>query len=623
MRFFFTPLLLLACMAVDGQNTNVEFNAKLVFSNQRLANVWGYADGGQEYALVGAQLGLIIVDVTDPYNPQQIVQIPGTNNGWREIKTYSHYAYVVSEAYDSKILVVDLSTLPDPNPTYHTVDGGSGFSKSHALHIDEVKGYLYVYGSNLYSGKPLIFNLNTDPYNPSYVGYVNFIDYVHDGYVNNDMMYSAHIYQGLVAAINVSNKSNPILLGTVSTPNTFPHNTWLSGNTMFTTDEVSNSYLTSYDISDPTNMEELDRIQITPGSYSIVHNTHVINDYAVTSWYTDGFAIIDVARPANMVQVGRYDTYPNGSGNGFEGCWGVYPYLPSGTILASNRWAQNTNNGELFVCTPAYVRGCYFEGTVTDANTGFPLNGTSVQIISTSTSGTTNPIGQYKIGQLEDGSFIARFSRIGYIAQDHTISLDNGVLTLLDVALVPVPPLPVEWTRFEARLEGKDALLNWETASEHNNAGFQVQHSTNEGRDWQNMGLVLPQGDGTAPAAYKFRIPGLSPGIHFFRLRQTDLDGESSFSPIRSLKVYGDCLTLDLWPNPAQDYSQLRIRTGRAMRVQIEVLNMNQQPVGISFQQDVDAETLVPIELGQLPAGVYTLRVWDEREQEQVVLIKK
>ena len=69
-----------------------------------------------------------------------------------------------------------------------------------------------------------------------------------------------------------------------------------------------------------------------------------------------------------------YDTYTQGSGNGFNGCWGVYPFLPSGTIVASD-----IDNG-LFVLQPTYVRGCYLEGTITDLNSGIPIPGASAVI---------------------------------------------------------------------------------------------------------------------------------------------------------------------------------------------------------------------------------------------------
>lgn len=622
-----TALILLLSItilsAVFSQNVNVTHNATMTFNGQNLANIWGYAAGGNEYALVGAKNGLIIVNVTDPNNPQQIVQIPGLANDWREIKTYSHYAYVVSEAFGSKIQIVDLDGLPGSNLTYHTVDGGSGIQRSHALHIDETKGYLYVYGSNLNSGRPQVYDLNSDPYNPTYVGFVNFIGYVHDGYVDNDRLYSAHILAGQVAVINMTNKTSPSLLATFNTPNNFPHNTWLSGNTLFTTDEVSNSYLTAYDVSNLGNITELDKIQITPGSGSIVHNTHILNDYAVTSWYKDGFAIIDVARPANMVAVGRYDTYPGGSGDGFEGCWGVYPYLPSGTIVASNIEAQNTSNGELWVLTPNYVRGCYLEGTVTDAISGFPLNAVDIQVLSTTTFGRTDAQGLYKLGQLQNGAFTVRMSKTGYVTQEHQVSLDNGVLTLLNVALLPQGALPVELTRFDVRLDGNDAVLTWETASEINNAGFEIQQSSNSGSDWRVRDFVLPQGDGTAPAFYTYRIPGLEPGTHFFRLRQTDRDGKSSFSPMRSLVVYSDRLHAALWPNPAAGQSTVHVVAGRSERVQVEIWNANQQPTGISMSVDVAPDAQVPLDLTSLPAGIYTVRVWDATDQTQLLLVKK
>ncbi|MCB0576820.1 MAG: hypothetical protein KDC61_19835, partial [Saprospiraceae bacterium] len=80
------------------QNINVTFRSVLSYQGQNLANVWGYSDAsGNEYALVGAKQGMSIVDVTNPDNPTEIVQIPGAFSNWHEIKTFQHYAYVVSE----------------------------------------------------------------------------------------------------------------------------------------------------------------------------------------------------------------------------------------------------------------------------------------------------------------------------------------------------------------------------------------------------------------------------------------------------------------------------------------------------------------------------------------------
>ena len=59
----------------------------------------------------------------------------------------------------------------------------------------------------------------------------------------------------------------------------------------------------------------------------IPHNSHFINDYIVTSYYRDGVTVHDVANKGNMVEVGNFDTSPSFSGDGFNGCWGVYPLV--------------------------------------------------------------------------------------------------------------------------------------------------------------------------------------------------------------------------------------------------------------------------------------------------------
>lgn len=607
--------------ALVAQNTNVTFRSKRTFTNQKLANIWGYTAGGYEYALVGAQEGLIIVDITDPDNPVQIVQIPGPSSQWREVKTYSHYAYVVSEGGGS-IQVVDLANLPNSNLSYHSVDGGVNLQTAHALHVDLVKGYLYIYGSNLNGGRTQVFNLNGNAYTPAYAGFVNLIGYVHDGYANNDMLYSAHIYAGQFAVINMSNKASPVLLATQPTPGAFTHNTWLSGNTLFTTDEVINGLLVSYNVADPNNITQLDKIQVTPGSGSIVHNAHILNDYAVTSWYKDGFAIVDVARPDNMVVIGRYDTYPGGGGSGFEGCWGVYPYFPSGTIVASNIRAQGTNDGELWVFSPAYIRGCYVEGLVSDANTGKPLSGAQVQLLSTLTSETTNSVGVYKMGQLQSGTFTAQVSKPGYYTQSQPVVLTNGVVANLNVALVPVGSLPVELLQFEVRREGSGALLRWETAGEAGNAGFEVQHSAGNGQSWQALAFVPAQSGATGLRTYEYRTQELAPGDHFFRLRQIDRDGASAFSPWRILTITGKTLRATLSPNPASDHCLLRVEARRGETLRVEIRNLANPAYGMTARAGPDGIAELPLSLAQLPAGVYAVRVSDGLEQTVLLLTK-
>ena len=239
-------VLLYSSLALPAQNLNTTFRSKMTFTGQTLANVWGYSAGGREYALLGARNGLIIVDITDPDNPAQIVQIPGPANLWKEIKTCSHYAYVVSEG-GWGVQIIDLSNLPSPNLAYHSYNGDGAingqFNKAHALHIDTTRGFLYAHGSNLFSGGPVVLDLNNDPYNPVYAGKFNQLGYVHDGYVDNDTLYGSHIYDGILSIVDMSDKQNPVVLGTIETPGQFTHNSWLLDNhkVVLTTDEATPS----------------------------------------------------------------------------------------------------------------------------------------------------------------------------------------------------------------------------------------------------------------------------------------------------------------------------------------------------------------------------------------------
>ncbi len=446
-----------ACLLIStaslAQNLNVTFRANMTtpWNGQSLANIWGYVDTtGKEYALVGASAGMSIVDVTNPSAPVHIKQIAGPNNGWREIKTYKKYAYVTTEG-GSGLQIINLSNLPGtntPSKFWAPTISGTALDNIHALHIDEAKGYIYLWGSNLFGGGAVVADIKTDPWNPVYVGKWNngsgTQQYIHDGIVRNDTMYGGHIYVGYFDVVDFRNKSAPVLLGQQQTPGAFTHNTWLSNNSkvLFTTDEVNNSFLTSYDISNFSNIKELDRVQSNPGSQSIVHNTYINtvngNEYAVTSWYKDGFTIVDAGRPNNLVQVGNYDTYLAGSGGGFAGDWGVYPYLPSGTIVVSN-----INEG-LWVFSPTYVRACYLEGIVTDSITTNPINTATVKILSTNVTDYSDIVGQYRTGYAVPNTYSVQFSKAGYYSKTIAgVTLSPGVVTNLNVQLRPMTSFAV------------------------------------------------------------------------------------------------------------------------------------------------------------------------------------
>ena len=451
-----TPLSILLIFAVfctffstvnaQSPTVNMRLRSRLVFTGQDAANICGYAANGREYALVGTSGGAMIVDVTNPDVPKLIRKIPAVTSSWREIKVYKNFAYITTEGGGQGLQIVNLSNLPDSasivykNFTHDSVRGLTNISRIHALHIDTTKGFCYLYGgASTVTGVgnvngAVILDLKTDPYNPRYIGnYHN--NYIHDGYVDNDTLYASHIYNGYYSIIDFRDKLNPITLSTTTTPTVFTHNTWLTPNhkNAFTTDENCGSYLGSYDVSNPQQPRLLDKIRSISGESAIIHNTHILNDYAITSWYTEGIIITDVHRPHNLVNVAQYDTYPENASD-FEGCWGVYPFLPSGNLVASNITA-----GELFVVTPQYKRASYLEGNVIDSTTRQPLSGVRVKIKSNDMDKQAESAitGNYATGQVTAGTFDVTYSKKGYVSKTISVNLVTAQVVLKNIELRP------------------------------------------------------------------------------------------------------------------------------------------------------------------------------------------
>jgi choice-of-anchor B domain-containing protein len=262
----------------SAQIQNLQVLGHLPFGTT-CAGVWHYSDSlGNEYALIGAGNGLAIVEVTDPTNPTLLFTVPAANSLWREVRTYGHYAYSGTEG-GGGITIVDLSDLPNSYTSQvYTGDGliAGQISSSHTVGVYE--DHLYIFGSNIGVGGAIICSLN-DPYNPTYLGIYD-DQYIHDGYVYNDTLYSAEVYAGQFAVIDVTDKANPSLVATQPTPGAFCHNTWFSDDYkyLYTTDEVNNAPIGVFDVSDKSNIQLVGTFLNDSMASQEVHNVRVIND---------------------------------------------------------------------------------------------------------------------------------------------------------------------------------------------------------------------------------------------------------------------------------------------------------------------------------------------------------
>ena len=355
-KFLFLLILTFSIFQINAQ---VSFNMELLGhyddntlpeaqgNNQKVFNeIWGYAANDREYAIVGSAAYIHFFDVTEPQNPILIDQILGTDTTvWRDIKVYGTYAYAVSEGNGEGLMIFDLSDLPN---SVSLVDRKLDFfEKAHNIFIDE-NGKMFVAGTNTVNNGLIVLDLATNPVQPQMIGNDSLIGggYVHDVYVKDNLAYCSHGYNGFYVW-DYTDPTEPVLKANLAT-NGYNHSSWLSedGTYAIFAEEVPDGLpLGIADLS----MLDIGSIELAgdffqfplltfDSSFNTPHNPYIKGDYAYVSYYEDGVQVIDLTDITNPTLIGYYDTFPNNLDYGsYFGCWGVYPYLPSGNIIASDR----------------------------------------------------------------------------------------------------------------------------------------------------------------------------------------------------------------------------------------------------------------------------------------------
>ncbi|MBD2770007.1 T9SS type A sorting domain-containing protein, partial [Hymenobacter sp. BT664] len=170
-------------------------------------------------------------------------------------------------------------------------------------------------------------------------------------------------------------------------------------------------------------------------------------------------------------------------------------------------------------------------------------------------------------------------------------------------------PLPVELVGFEAAAEKSDALLRWTTASELHNDRFEVERSF-DGRTFERVGTVRGQGTSARPTDYRFTDPGaarLGAALVYYRLRQFDIDGATSMSPVRVINFSRpDDADVVLYPNPALGQTSLDLRQLPAGTYQVRLLDLQGRTVST---YGLEGARMHSLRVEHLPQGHYVVRV--------------
>jgi hypothetical protein len=239
----------------------------------------------------------------------------------------------------------------------------------------------------------------------------------------------------------------------------------------------------------------------------------------------------------------------------------------------------------------------------------------------TITGPTTLPRGHFTVGgySVNSGSFGADGSYLAFFdAARPSGGFDVPGGTIGSNVIFAAAPLPVTLTSFTATPRMGQVLLRWATATEQANARFELERSA----DGQRFGAVYAvAGHGTTASAQAYSYLDTQPltGRSYYRLRQVDLAGPSTYSPVVSVQ-FAEPAALLAYPSPTTGSLQLDLRAYAAGPCDVRVLNTLGQLVLHSVLQVGQVQ---PLALHDLPAGFYLLCLSQASQRPTVQRIVK
>ncbi|MBN1448735.1 MAG: thiol protease/hemagglutinin PrtT [Bacteroidetes bacterium] len=173
---------------------------------------------------------------------------------------------------------------------------------------------------------------------------------------------------------------------------------------------------------------------------------------------------------------------------------------------------------------------------------------------------------------------------------------------------------PVELLSFSGTMQEEGILLEWRTQNEVGNFGFEIQHHV--GSDtWRTVGFIPAAEEHHDICAYRFLHPLTDAGRHFYRLRQIDADGSSTYSQVLYVERNGlpSSLQCEIFPNPIEHgtAAMLQLRSGREGTLRVTLYDALGRPIKNVFEGFVSGSStrMLAIPTEGLPTGMYFLRV--------------
>ncbi|HRN27772.1 MAG TPA: T9SS type A sorting domain-containing protein, partial [Ignavibacteriaceae bacterium] len=183
-------------------------------------------------------------------------------------------------------------------------------------------------------------------------------------------------------------------------------------------------------------------------------------------------------------------------------------------------------------------------------------------------------------------------------------------------------PLPVELTSFSASYKNTEIMLGWETKTEVNNYGFNVERRINEG-EWNTITFIEGNGNSNSPKEYSYTDKDLFTGGSKFqyRLKQVDTDGSFEYSDAVEVEVVPTQYDLSQnYPNPFNPKTTIQFSLPKQTQLKINIYNMLGELVETLAAGTYEAGYhKVTFNASNLPSGTYIYRM----ESSNFIQVKK
>jgi len=200
----------------------------------------------------------------------------------------------------------------------------------------------------------------------------------------------------------------------------------------------------------------------------------------------------------------------------------------------------------------------------------------------------------------------------GMYGTDHTFTGSFSAFSQYAIGVVDAP-LPVEGMLLSARTSDKSVLLQWNTLSERDNAGFDIQRSEN-GYVFENIGFIQGNLFSQSLRDYQFNDEKPLNGKSYYRLQQKDLNGKTSFSNVVEV-VFNPLAAMYAYPNPAKQTFQLMAELDEEI-LEVKMYNLEGKQVFTTqgTLKSINAELKTKI----FQSGVYQLSVRKDKQSETI-----